>query len=108
MARQKFDGVIEAVRLTPEGLLVTARAYLRRGPTYSDRLLVDRDEIVDRLRSGQKWIIGKRCQYLASTFDSIASLKLIEIENRDIIALDKQAGNHLQSTRDYLEGTLLF
>jgi len=45
MAQEKFDGVIEAVRYSPEGAVSQVRMYERRGPTWSDCVLLDRAEL---------------------------------------------------------------
>jgi hypothetical protein len=68
MAKQKVDGVIEAVRYTPQQLIALVRVYLRRGPTYSDYVLMTRDALVEQMQHGKQFYTGKRKPYLASTF----------------------------------------
>ena len=48
---KKFDGIIEAVRYK-NGQIVTVRAYERRGATFSDRLLIERKDLLERLKTG--------------------------------------------------------
>lgn len=36
----RFDGVIEAVRYSPDGKIEVARAYERRGAAFSDHVLI--------------------------------------------------------------------
>ena len=48
----KFDGVIEAVRYK-SGKIEVVRAYERRGATFSDHVLLDRKELLERLRGGK-------------------------------------------------------
>ena len=51
---KKFDGVIEAVRYNPDGQIALVRGYELRGVTYSDRVLLDRNTLVERLKEGKK------------------------------------------------------
>jgi hypothetical protein len=38
MAKNRFDGVIEAVRYTPEGKIDVVQAYRRRGTAFSQTM----------------------------------------------------------------------
>ncbi|HEY9075483.1 MAG TPA: hypothetical protein VIO61_02990 [Anaerolineaceae bacterium] len=78
MAKIRYDGIIEAVRFTPTGQVALARAYERRGPTYSDIVLLSRSEIIGRLKAGKKLIGGKRVTALASTFEPTTGLLRLE------------------------------
>jgi hypothetical protein len=84
MARQVYDGVIEAVRYSNDGKLSIARAYERLGPTYSDYVLLSRDEIILRLKKGKKFALGTRRPYLASTFDVSTTVRLIGKSGKDL------------------------
>lgn len=64
----KFDGVIEAVRYRG-GKIELVRAYERRGATFSDRVLLDRAALLDRLKKGKRFVTGQRTPLLASTFE---------------------------------------
>ena len=55
MARTTFDGVIEAVRYKPDGQVDWVRAYLRRGPTFSDRIMINRATLIENLKSGKRY-----------------------------------------------------
>lgn len=74
----KFDGVIEAVRYKG-GRIELVRMYERRGATFSDHVLVDRNSLVERLRQGKRLVTGRRTPLLASTF---------EVENRVMLSSD--------------------
>ena len=50
MAGMKYDGVIEAARYAPDGRILMVRAYERRGATFSDRVLLDRNTLVEQLK----------------------------------------------------------
>ncbi len=64
----KFDGVIEAVRYK-DGKIEVVRAYERRGATFSDRVLLDRKTLLQRLKEGKRFVTGQRREFLASTFE---------------------------------------
>jgi hypothetical protein len=76
MARMKYDGVIEAVRYAADGKIELVRAYERRGATFSDRILLDRPTLVERLKKGEKFITGKRKELLGSTFETAKHVQL--------------------------------
>ena len=99
MARVKVDGIIQAVRYTPDGQVDWVRAFLRRGPTYSDRVIIDRSTLLAYLKSGKKVYIGARKLQLASTFELAAPLRVIQKDGREILV----AGIS-EAERDCLEG----
>ena len=45
MARKTIDGVIEAVRYSPDGAISVVRTYQRRGAVWSDHILLGRKEL---------------------------------------------------------------
>jgi hypothetical protein len=77
---KKFDGVVEAVRYK-NGQIAVVRAFERRGAAFSDRVLFDRKEFLDRLKKGQKFVIGQRKEFLAGTFE--VQEKPVQLLNRD-------------------------
>ncbi|RMF48676.1 MAG: hypothetical protein D6755_03390 [Anaerolineae bacterium] len=76
-----FDGVIEAVRYTPEGRIAWVRAHERRGPAFSDHIILSREALIARLRDGKKFVTGKRVLYMGDTFETGAALTLVENGN---------------------------
>jgi hypothetical protein len=70
MARIKYDGVIEAVRYTPEGMISLIRTYERRGAVWSDHILLDRSELIARLADGKHFVVGRRKVFLGSVFET--------------------------------------
>lgn len=99
MKKIKFDGVIEAVHYSPEGQVAWVRAYERRGPTFSDRVLLDRPSLINRLKARQRMVIGRRIPQWASTFETSSSLQLIRKAGRELIVTGETAADH-----DFLEG----
>lgn len=99
MPKKKINAVIEAVHYTSGGQIEFVRAYERRGPVWSDVLLLNRPQLVDRLRNGQKFYSGSRKTYLGSQFD-VAAVVLLE---NDRVISGKSPGSH-----DFLGGVPVF
>jgi len=102
MAKVKFDGVIEAVRYSPDGQIAWVRAYERRGPTFSDRVLLDRSSLLERLKARKRFVVGQRKPLWASTFDTVSSLRLIQRGGRELIVAGATTAD-----RDLLDGAPL-
>jgi hypothetical protein len=83
---KKIDGVIEAVRYNPDGQIALVRAYLLRGVTYSDRVLLDRNALVEKLKAGKKFTTGQRKEFLASTFEFGKPVKIVSIDGKDYLS----------------------
>ena len=90
---KKFDGVIEAVRYK-NGQIAVVRAFERRGTTFSDRVLIPREELLELLKRGRKFVIGKRKEFLASTFEvQDKPLQILKRDGQEIISTRSDA-NH--------------
>jgi hypothetical protein len=100
---KKIDGVIEAVRYNRNGQIVLVRAYVRRGVTFSDRVLLDRASLLERLKGGKNFSTGQRKEFLASTFELGKTVKASNKNGRDVITTRGDVSN-----RDELEGTPAF
>jgi hypothetical protein len=99
MAKPKIDGVIEAVRYNPDGQINWVRAYLRRGPTYSDRILLDRQKLIELLKSGKSILSGVRVEQMASTFQIGKPVRLLKNDGQEVLVT-----GDVQSNQDRLEG----
>lgn len=91
----KFDGVIEAARYTPEGALALVRAYVRRGATFSDHVLIDRPALLERLKKGKKFVTGQRVENMASTFQVTKPVRLNGNKGQEVISTSTQADRDL-------------
>jgi len=98
---KKFDGVIEAVRYK-NGQIVMVRAYERRGATFSDHVLLDRKELLERIKNGKKFVVGARRQLMASTFESGKPVHVVSREGREFISTRDE------TDRDELEQAPVF
>ncbi len=97
----KFDGVIEAVRYKG-GKIEVVRAYERRGPTFSDCVLLDRKTLFERLAAGKRFVTGQRKEYLASTFETGKPVCLDGPDGKQVVT------TRAQSEQDVLEGVPAF
>lgn len=87
----KFDGVIEAARYTLAGSIVMVRAYERRGATFSDHVLLNRETLVERLKKGKKFVTGRRTERMASTFETSKAVRLTGIKGQEVISTSEKA-----------------
>jgi hypothetical protein len=99
MAKQKFDGVVEAVRYTPDGLVEWVRAYERRGAVFGDHVLLNRGDLILRLKAGKRFVVGKRIPYMGANFDAGPTIQLVRQNGSEVLCT---AGS--QASRDHLEG----
>jgi hypothetical protein len=85
---KKFDGVIEAVRYK-NGQIEIVRTFERRGAAFTDRIMLNRHEFLERLKKGKKYFVGKRKEFLAGSFD---------VQDKPVQVLDRN-GQEVISTR---------
>lgn len=100
MANQ-VDGIIEAVRYK-NGQIKVVRAYERRGVSFSDRMLIDRKGLLERLKDGKLFLIGSRKEFLAGTFEEGKTVKVVSNDGKDFISTRDNAD------QDELEETPFF
>ena len=98
---KKFDGVIEAVRYK-NGQIVFARAYERRGATFSDHVLLDRKALLDRIQKGKLFVTGQRQELKASTFKVGKSLMVVKQNGKEWIS------THSDASHDEIEEVPVF
>jgi hypothetical protein len=76
MAQIKFDYLVEAMHYSPTGELEKIRLYERRGPSFSDRIIINRDELIHYLVAGKKVAAGNRVSLMASTFNQTGEIQI--------------------------------
>jgi len=99
MARLKVDGIIEAVRYASNGKINVVRAYERRGAAWSDHVLLERRDLVEKLNKGKRFVIGRRKPYLGSLFETGAAVRVV---GEHVVSED------LTAARDQLAGVPTF
>lgn len=87
---KRFDGIIEAVRYK-NGQIVTVRAYERRGAAFSDRILMDRKGLLERIKDGKLFAVGTRIEFLAGTFEAGKSVQVVSREGKEFLSTRDQA-----------------
>ena len=81
---KKFDGVIEAVHYK-NGQIVTVRAYERRGAAFSDRVLIDRKDLLERIKNGKQFVVGARKEFWAGTFEGAKTVQVVTRDGKELI-----------------------
>jgi hypothetical protein len=99
MARNKWDGVIEAVHYATGGNIVMVRVYERHGLVWSDYVLLRRNILLERLKQGKRFVVGTRILFLGSEFVTGSAVHQV---NGNIMT-DDQTG-----TCDLLTGVSVF
>lgn len=99
MARVNYDGVVEAVHYAPDGNIAWVRTFERRGATFSERLILDRDTLISQLKEAKRYVAGKRVPFLGSTFEVSEELHLISVNGNELIVIGEQ-----QPVTDNLKG----
>lgn len=97
----KFDGIIEAVRYK-NGQITVVRAYERRGASFSDRVLIDRKDLLERIKDGKHFLTGSRKELWAGTFEEGKPVKVVNSEGKEFIST-RDGADH-----DELEETPIF
>jgi hypothetical protein len=87
---KKFDGIIEAVHYK-NGQIVTVRAYERRGASFSDRVLIERKDLLERIKSGKKFLTGTRKEFWAGTFEEGKPVQVVNRDGKELISTRNEA-----------------
>lgn len=103
MTKKKVDGVIEAVRYTPDEQIALVRAYIRRGAAFSDRVLLNRQSLLELLERGKTFYTGQRKEYWAGTFDLSKAVRRVNHNGAQFITTRSE-----DAQRDELEDTPVF
>ena len=99
MAKRKYDGVVECVRYKPGGDVDWVRAYERRGAIFSDHQIISRESLIQKIKSGKKFVTGRRVIGMASTFEIAGFVSVVSSGDKEILVTD----NH-PASQDFLEG----
>jgi len=87
---KKVDGVIEAVHYQ-DGQIANVRAYERRDTTFSDHILIDRKDLIERIKKGKKFLVGTRKEFMASTFDLGKLVQVVTRNGKEILSTSAEA-----------------
>jgi len=98
---KKFDGIIEAAHYK-NGQIIMVRAYERRGAAFSDRILIDRKDLLERIKDGKQFLIGTRTQFMAGSFETGKPVQVVKHDGKEFLS------THDQAEHDELEQTPVF
>ena len=87
---KKVDGVIEAVHYQ-DGQIANVRAYERRDATFSDYILIDRKDLIERIKKGKRFLVGTRKELMASTFDLRKLVQVVTRNGKDMLSTSADA-----------------
>jgi len=93
---KKYDGLIEGVRRGVDGEVEIARFFERRGPTWSDHMLITRDDLVKRVKKGEKFVIGERLTYMGGTFEVFSQVQLSNNNGKEKLVTSKSPDTHIE------------
>ena len=99
MTDKKYDGVIEAVHYQEDGQVDWVRAYLRRGAAWSDRIILNRENLIKEIKSGKRIMTGQRVKFMAGTFEVSSPVKVLGSVGQEVLLTASTNANH-----DHLEG----
>ncbi len=99
MAKSKYDGVVDSVHYKPGGEVDWVRAYERRGAIFSDHVLIDRQSLIQHLKNGKKYVVGRRVPLMGSTFDVGQPIRLVRSGEKDVLIVGEA-----QADRDHMDG----
>ena len=68
MPTKNFDLLIDSVHYSANGKIEYVRCFERRGPSFSDNLILTRDQLISMFKDGKVIVTGSREPYLGSTF----------------------------------------
>ena len=100
MTHLKFDGVIEAVRYDRDGKISVVRTYLRHGAVWADHIIMDRNDLIENLNNGKRFVTGNRKENLGNVFETRTGVHLV----KGHVITDGQAA----APRDMLAGLSVF
>ncbi|HBX69017.1 MAG TPA: hypothetical protein DEH25_06460 [Chloroflexi bacterium] len=97
--KKAYDGVVVAVHYKPQGEIDWVRAFERHGFVFSDRVMLGREALVQRLKDGKRFKTGARKTYEGNDFEVREDIRLIDKNGSSVIVAGPAA-----SERDALIG----
>lgn len=99
MAKSKFDGVVEAVHYDSDGRVKWVRAYVRRGAIFSDRLLIERQALIEQIKAGKNFMTGRRVPLMGGTFEVAKPVRIVQNNGKEVLTTGES-----RTDRDHLDG----
>jgi hypothetical protein len=92
--KKPYDGVVVAVRYTPQGNIDWVRAFERHGFVFTDRMMMKRDALVERLKAGKVFKTGERLIYQGNDFEVNDEIHWIEKNGDGVIVAGEASSDH--------------
>ncbi|HIE58292.1 MAG TPA: hypothetical protein EYP88_08690 [Anaerolineales bacterium] len=83
--KKPYDGIVTAVRYSPRGDIDWVRAFERHGFVFSDRVILSRADLLERLKAGKKFKTGRRIPQMGNEFEIFNDIRLIGSSERAVI-----------------------
>jgi hypothetical protein len=99
MVKINYDGVLETAHFKPDGQLDWVRVYVRRGPIFSDRILLSRQAFIEQLKAGKRYWVGERILTMGGKFIVTQPVRLLKQDGKEVIVV-----GDARATRDELSG----
>jgi hypothetical protein len=88
---RKLDVVLVAVRYDDsEGRLTLAQGYERRGFVWGDLVLLDRDDVIDRIQAGKRVVAGRRAE-IPGDFEVLNPIQLQRLNGSSSLVAEGRA-----------------
>lgn len=85
MAKNKFDGVIVAAHFDKKRQVEWVRAYLKKGPVFTDRVHLGREDLIAQIKAGKKFMTGRRIEFEAATFETNRLVRVEQSNGSEIL-----------------------
>ena len=92
MTKINYDGVLETAHFNPDGQVDWVRVYQRTGAVFTDHVILSRQEFVNQLKSGKRYMLGERILNMGGTFNVTQPVRLIQLEGREVLVVGKAGG----------------
>lgn len=99
MEKIQYDGVVNAAHYTKDGQVDWVRTFLRRREVFSDYVILDRQSLIEHIKAGKKFMVGKRIPYYGGKFEVTDSIRVVQKDGKDILAV-----GDTQADQDHLAG----
>jgi hypothetical protein len=83
----KIHGVVVAVHYKKPGEIDWVRAFEARGATFSDHVMIRRAALIEKMKTGKRFVSGKRKIYEASNFDFGEDLSLAGKDGAEVVVI---------------------
>ena len=83
--KKPYDGVVVAARYSTQGEIEWVRAYERHGFVFSDRVLMARETLIERLQDGKRFKTGERITYQGNDFQINEDIHLVDVDGDNVI-----------------------